>query len=61
MELTNKLTIKRAFDRLPILKKAIHSGKDLETHLETLAGVTGIRLNFLLINKNKVQSMAFDI
>lgn len=61
MELINKLTIKRAFERLPTLKKAIHSGKDLETHLETLAGVTGISLNFLLINKNKVQLMAFDI
>jgi len=61
MELLTKINIKRAFERLPALKKAIHSGKDLETHLETLAGVTGISLNFLLINKSKVQLMAFDI
>jgi len=59
MEVVKKIDIQRAFDRLPTLKKAIHSGKDLETHLETLAGVTGISLNFLLINKNKVQQMAF--
>ena len=61
MELLTKIEIERAFNRHPRLKKAIHEGKNLETHLQTLAGVTRINLNFLLINRDKVQRMAFDI
>lgn len=61
METTMKLSINRVFDRHPILKKAIHDGKDLNTHLETLAGLSGVNLNFLLINKDKVRSMAFTL
>lgn len=56
-----KLSINRVFDRHPLLKKAIHDGKDLNTHLETLSGLSGVNLNFLLINKNKIQQMAFDL
>lgn len=61
MELLTKINIERAFNRHPLLKKAIHDGKDLNTHLETLSGLSGVNLNFLLINKDKVRSMAFTL
>lgn len=61
METNIKISINRVFDRHPLLKKAIHDGKDLNTHLETLSGLSGVNLNFLLINRDKVRSMAFTL
>lgn len=60
MDLLTKITLERCFRSNPNLAKSIHKGRTLESDLEKLSELSGINLNFLSINRAKIQSMTFD-